>query len=373
MFTQQDSEVIQKENEDFYTHQNIHIERNQLTARRNEYLNSDFFQTLTVKYYNYIHNEEEITKEEKWLFGKSLDILIRKNITHKSFINYNDETKQDFYSNAMYRCLNYSIKSFKPDKSAFNYFTSTIRNAFKEELNKQNAQRKIAKEQYEQKGIHSIMYNIDTKASETLNQAYIEHSINTTKEQSIPYFISKVLEKYSNYTCKPISLVEDDNAPRFKRKYFHYPLLIQEGDSGVIIEYVNLQEVNENNGQYKTELQKKIITARQNGYQVFYLFSDIWMDKEIDDEIIFKKIDTLLSNIKAGTNYNLGYNLMIDYIPYNLIESLGITAPNWWLLDEKLDDRHLVNSQDVEEYLHYKNISSKYTRVWDAGNLKKEY
>jgi hypothetical protein len=382
MFTQQDSEVQKIENQKFYDLQNKFIQDNNLLSRRNEYLNSDFFQYLVVQYQKHIKEKEPISKEIYWAFGKSLDILTRKNITHKSFLNYNDETKQDFYSNAIYRCLNYSILSFKEDKSAFNYFTTTIRNAFKEELNQQNAQKKIAKEQYETNGLDSIMYNVDTQSTESLKQEYIHQYSTPMEVASVPFFKQKVLEKYNN--IKPISILEDDTVNRFQRTYHKFDLFIPVSfeeidikgkkvkiEKGLIIEYIDLKEVNENNGQYKTELQKRILVARQNGHQCFFLYSDVWHDPDIADELIFQKIDTLLSNIKEELNYNIGYNLMLAYIPLELLNKLGYTEPNWWLLDEKLDNRHIVQDQGVQEYLHYKNISSSYTRVWDAGLLKK--
>lgn len=379
MFTKQDSEVQKKENHDFYEIQNNYIKENNLLSRRNEYLNSDFFQYLTIQYQQHLKNNENITKENKWAFGKAIDILIRKNITHKSFLNYNDETKQDFYSNAIYRCLNYSINSFKEDKSAFNYFTTTIRNAFKEEINAQNNQRKIAKEQYETNGLDSIMYNVDVKATEILSQEYISLYNQKTENIDIPYFKQKVIEKYN---VKPISILEDDSVNRFQRKYQKYDLFIPVHSekkevknkiitiqTGLIIEYIDIKQVNENNGQYKTELQKRVLVARQNGHQVFCLFSDAWNDKDIPDDIIFSKIDILLSCIKENIDYNTGNNLCHDYIPQRILETLGYTEPSWWLVQDDFN-RHIALNQDVQEYIRFKD-EMECTRIWDAGYLKK--
>lgn len=381
MFTKQDNDIQKQENQKFYEKQNQFIQENNLISKRNEYLNNEFFQYLVIQYCS-----NNYTIEEQWLFGKALDILIRKNITHRSFLNYNEETKQDFYSNAMYRCLNYACKTFKPEFSAFNYFTTTIRNAFKEEINTNNAQKKIAKKQYEQKGIESIMYNVDIKSAQSLTQEYIEVDNKLLSEASnIPYFKQLVIEKYGKeYEIKEISLVEDETASRFKRKYHKFDLFISVKkekkeiagkkiniETGLVIDYIDLKEVNETNGQYKTELQKRVLTARENGHQCFFLYSDVWNDKDIPDEVIFKKIDALLSSIKENIDYNNGNNLMINYIPYNLIKHLGYTEPCWWLLDEKLDNRHLVQDQGVQEYIKFKEESHSYTRVWDAGYLNK--
>ena len=385
MFTKQGSPVQQKEIKRFYTLQKEYIQEKNLTTRRNEYLNKDYFQHLVVQYQKHKKENVSISENDFWAFGKALDILIRKNITHKSFIRYNEETKQDFYSNAMYRCLNFAVYSFKESKSAFNYFTSTVRNAFKEELNKQTAQRKIAKQQYETQGVDSIMYNVDNKSLEEIQQEYIKMDNIQNTTISLAYFKQLVIEKYSpEYKIRTISILEDDTVNRFQRKYFNYDLFIPVTtetivvkdkpftiDKGLIVDYIDLNYVNENLGQYKTELQKKILAARQNGHQCFFIFSDVWNDKTIDDKLIFEKIDKILKCIKNNDTYNTGRDLMLDYIPYNLIKTLGVTEPRWWLLDEKLDSRHLVKSQDVQEYINYKNISHKYTRVWDAGILNR--
>lgn len=383
MFTQQDNEYQKHENEKFYKLQNEFVKENNLQIKRNDYLCNEFFQHIVITY-----QKDKTTNS--WLFGKALDILIRNNISSKSFIQYNEETKQDFYSNAMYRCNNFTIKSFNPNMNAFIYFTSTIKNAFKEELNKANEQKNLAKQLYHKKGLDSIMYNVDVKSQESLHQEYIPNKQHEARLESIPYFIQEVYTRYSkDYKISSISLPEDETAHRFQMKYHKFETFIQvenhknivtsektgkqktvNSPIGVVIEYIDLQKMNENTGMYKHYLQKRALVARKNGHQCFLLFSDIWNDENIEDKLIFARLDYVIRSIKDKIDYNSGKDLMLDYIPYKLIENFGVTEPAWWLLDEDLKDRHIVLDQAVEEYIKYKDINPKYTRVFDAGFLK---
>ena len=384
MFHSQDSEIQQEQNSRFYSLQQKFIEENNLPSRKNDYLNNEFFQ--------YIVSQYQINKSEEngWLFGKALDILIRKNISSKSFIQYNEETKQDFYSNAMYRCNNYTINSFNPSQNAFIYFTSTIKNAFKEELNKANEQKSLARQSYIQNGLDAIMYNVEVKHSESLHQEYVIDQRLEAKLDDIPMFIKEVHLRYGkDFKIVPVSLVEDENVHRFQKKYHKYNTFIQVNTTkhmktsektgkaksvnqyqGVVVEYIDISKVNENLGQFKTYLQKRNLIARKNGHQCFFLFSDVWNDKDIDDELIFARLDNLLSGVKENFNYNTGVDLNLDYIPYSMIERFGVTEPAWWLLDEELKDRHIVLDQDVSEYLRLKEINKNYTRVFDSGQVK---
>lgn len=384
MFNSQESETQQQLNAKFYDLQQQFIEQNSLPTRKKDYLNNDFFQEIVTKY------QLDKCEENGWLFGKALDILIRNNISSKSFIQYNEETKQDFYSNAMYRCNNYTINSFKPEMNAFIYFTSTIKNAFKEEINKSNEQKSLARQSYVQNGLDAIMYNVSVKESEALHQEYIVDQKIEAILEDVPMFIKELHLRYSKeYKIQSMSIVEDANVHRFQKKYHKFETFIpvittktkeiseKSGKSkvvykhqGVVVQYIDVRRVNENLGQFKTYLQKRNLIARRNGHQVFFLFSDIWNDETIKDSFIFAKLDLLIRGIKENFNYNTGKDLNLDFIPYSLIEEQGVTEPVWWLLDPEPDNRHIVLDQSVEEYLKYKDINPNFTRVYDSGYLK---
>ena len=411
LFNSQQSEDLIHESKRFYDYQTKYIQKHNIKNNPRQYINHDFLQRIVVVYQKMIKHNKRTNKGNSFnkaintnifLFGKAIDILIRQNITDKSFINYNDITKGDFYNNAVFRVNKYTINTYKEDKqSAFVYFTSTIRNAFKEELNAQNKLKMCTKATQLEGGLNSSITNMNTEILNELDKDYIqEHNIKV--KENNPMFINKVIEKYGALKNLEISLNTD--GPRFliqKLNFSNYLPITK--DKGVVIKYIDIFDTNEDKGQSKLALQNEIKTIRENGYQTFYIFSDLYLNKDRDDSVLFNKLDVLIENIKKESKEHKGTNLMFDYIPTEYFDKYNLEAPIWYYLNPKREERkileesktgiklvdtlvnkvkdvikdkindvvdfkrELVINQDVKFYIELKDKEPKCSRVFDAG------
>lgn len=371
LFENQDSDDLKLESKMFYDAQRRYIELNDIKySKSKHYICQPFLQTICEVYQHIFLNKEEKTKENlkiEWLFGKAMDIMIRHNITDKKFINYNNETKGCFYNNAMYRIMKYTINTYKADKSsAFIYFTSTIRNSFKEEINHHKKYQDTAKMLNVHKGLEAGMNNISVEHIIDLEKDYdIEYDVNIKDE--VPMFITDIIEKYNSLETKTIVL--NPNEPRFKRKKLNIPYFLPIGDKGIAFKYINIFDTNEDNGQSRSDLQDEILTIRKHGYQVFYLFSDIYLDEDLDDNVIYNKINNMITSIKNNDLFSSGKDLMIDYIPLDIIENSKINKADWFILDSKKEKREVPIKIEEEYYKYLKHNDKKVSRVYNAGTV----
>ena len=391
IFNSQDSDLQIFESNIFYKNQEKYVEENGIKYNKSkDYICKQYYQYLVE---SYISNKDKeiVDKDLDWNYAKALDIHIRHCMTHSSFIQYNNEMKGNFYSNAMYRLQNFTIRTYKPEiQSAFVYFTSTINNAFKEEINSMNKQNNIRKHIKETKGLDCLVTNIEDKDRITLEKDYeLKYGIGTSQNESL--FIQ---ELRNIYTLKPIKICEDQNVPRFKRKHIEYDYFIEvlkdkENHIGVIVEYIDLEKMNERSGITRKYLQHRNIIARKNGHQIIQIFSDLYHDKEIENDKLFDIISNCVNSIKQSSESIGKYrelNLMISYIPpKHFLDNLEkITEPVWWpvIRDNKskfIDDmenykyysyRGLSISQSAESYLEILEMDKTATRIYDSGKLQ---
>lgn len=371
LFASQDSEDLKLESKKFYTYQKEYIKKHNCKHQASHYINHKFLQRIVTVYQKMLLKNKK-NKTIEWLFGKALDIMIRENITDHRFIRYGDEMKGCFYSYAMFRCYEYTIRTFDPEYSAFNYFTTTIRNAFKKEINDENAQKMIASEYQKNTGLSTHIYNFDETLSNDLEKDYdIPYNVAVVRND-IPMFITDVVTRYKKEgTFKQLEISLNPNEPRFKRKKIKYDYFLEIEDSGIIFKYINIFECNENKGQNKYSLQKEIMTAREHGFQTFYLFSDTYLSEDVPDDTIYNKIDIMIQKIKYRDDFSTGNNIMFDYIHKNDIDLYKIDEPNWWWVGPKLEKRE-ISFQQIENYTKLKEVEHEGTRVWDAGSLNKK-
>ena len=426
LFQAQDSEDLKKEAERFYAKQTAFQLEHGIKANTNHYICQKFYQQIVV---TYISNVKAKTKdlEIDWLFGKAMDIHIRHCMTHSKYIQFNAEMKANFYCNAMYRLNEFTINTYNAEKqTAFVYFSSTINNAFKEELNTGNKQKLASKNFTLQHGLDCVISNMTSMNISELEKDY-EIDYDVMDDIEIPIFI---LELAKRYTIKKLSITEDDTVPRFKRKKQHYDYFIHVKDLilnpeeldvkkqkkrplGVIIEYIDLYTSNEQEGTSTTYYKNRNLIAREKGHQVFQLFSDTFNDVNIDDEMIFSKIKYMVEGVKQDLKTMNGDDIMLDYIHYSFIKNMKMSASSWFILDKTHDckeyfegdgvmkyvidldyseykrcedviiyegeefplktkflKREMPMSQDVEYYMELKKDNPDITRIHNCGKLK---
>jgi len=348
------------------------------TADEEYYVKKMFTKNLSKKTEIVIDGYRASYKKEEhleinWLFGKAMDIIIRHRITDRSFIQHNDNMKGCFYSNAMYRIREYTIGSYDRTKqTAFVYFTSTITNAFKEEINEYRSLISSSKKTAIDKGINGYIENIDSKYISDMEQDFdILHDI-TMHENKAPIFIQEIQKRFGE--LKKLSIELNPNGPRFARKkkvydYFLPVTIRNDKEIGIVIKYVDIYYCNENQGQTKQALQNEILIARKEGHQTFYIFSDVYLDETIDDNLLYNRLKDMIVDIKNDGEYMYQNDLMFSYIPKIFIDRFEVTEPNWFWLEKELNKRGLPLSQDINEYINLKNIEPNGTRVWNAGLL----
>ena len=201
--------------------------------------------------------------------------------------------------------------------------------------------------------------------------------IKELRKEVIGNIIGKLEEKISTKVKFNHKLTEFPTAPVFRRKHTIYQsaLIIDEKrefDKGVLVEFFDLRNINEDSGIRPSELTNRAQTARKLGWQYFAIMSD---QLEFQEQMIEKLIE-----VYSDTNNQIpttqGRHLQMDYITYNdilkAIEDEDINI-SWYGLLEDREERLLMSSQDVNEYIRFKDENKYATRVYDFGILKNDY
>ncbi len=363
LFQMQDNEQQNNEANKFHRLENIYMKRYAKTKHNpKHYIQHKFLQAITDSYIELVQTKKDKsyikTKKDKlieFLFGKAYDILIRHMLTSKQYINENSETKSDYYNYAMYRINNYTINTYDKEKqTAFVYFTQTIKNAFAFEFKERLKDQVLKRNKMKKEGLEGFITNIDEKCINEMEQDYDVNNYNTKKE-SINNFITDLNTRYKT---KSIRVIEDDNAPRFNRKYTTYDYLIEvktdlDETKGLIVEYIDLSLMNENLGLYKNYFQKRCKLARETGYQYLAFYSDIYLDSNIDDtQAIWNRIDRVIESIKINevTMNKNKYDPMLEYIDTELFSMLEFSTPNWFTVSYFYKD-YIVDENDEKQYI----------------------
>lgn len=458
----------------FHEHEQVFLESRNIKKNSRQYLQPDFFQHI-VNEYKLLKDSNRKSKDIEWLFGKACDILIRHLLTSTQNIQENDEHKENCYCYAMYRINNYAIRTYDFNKAkAFVYFTSTISNAFKEEFNKSQEQKNIAKNKLKNEGLAGFVTNVDIKDTNSMELEYVR-DYNIQESVTVAPFYKDLNKRYS---IQNLAILEDENVPRFKRTYQHYNTFIpvnniineklpvedilsytifkedysvnnthiigdiessiedelfidnideinsynlnigtinisSDGNlkfvqntsfkgksikiifhlkdknytflmhikqfSGLVIEYIDLYQINEDQGYSKHYLQNKMRIAREHGYQYFAVFSDIYNNKDLDDEIyVWSKINNIIACINnqdemlpENYSYNgLLYYPEVQYIPTEFFTDMKMNEPDWFYLDKKRAKKQMVFSQSVKEYMRLKEEDERSTRIYGYGTIE---
>ncbi len=165
-------------------------------------------------------------------------------------------------------------------------------------------------------------------------------------------------------------------------KGIEFDNFIPMGNSGIVVEYIDLDVINEDNGYDRNYLLDRNLLIRQNGLQAFQLFSDVWNDIHIHEDAIFDKINQILVAIDSDTQ-STGRNPMIDYMTYDLI-SKAILEPSWSVVDLSASNKQYITVFDKVVVLDdiktdlieikgdiaiYKNITKELEEITDIKDL----
>lgn len=342
---------------------------NNLEDRRlkaNMYMDKEFFQFIVEAYIN--------DGSYKVEFCELIDLLTRKNMTSSLFIGYYDQ-HDDMYSLAVQKCIIDAPRSYDKDiQSAFVYFTSTVRNSFFEILKNFYKTKEIALKILKSELYEAIAYNVDKEYIAEIDRE-IHKAIDFAEEEEVIQMYENRTQFFDtlreNFTVKNVRLLENKNAPKYKRKYEHFQGLIPVKTKGVIIDYFDLTNTNEAMGTRPGYIQFRSRVARLNGYQYLAVFSDIW---ESDPSIYMDRIEHLMTYIEMnhpvmefGDSY--GYDLGSSYIPFSHYDDTNLTKPKWYGLKDDRKVRYPIIDQDVQKYINWLDTNENATRVYDCGRL----
>lgn len=367
----------------------------------NFYMDGEFFQWVISKYKHLgIHKNEAC---------ELIDLLIRKNMTSKNFIGYDNEIRHEMYGVAMDKIFKYTIAGYDDTKgTAFVFFTSAITNAFKEVLKDYYKTRKIVKRLLTVRQTDAVAYNY-----ESADIAEIESQI----KKSLVYFeddeISEIKRVWNDfyttlnqtYQMKRLKLLVDKNTPKFKRQYITYDHFIAINDnhmpriehlqklmndamgiedelyeeyqneidtltasikSGIVVEFYDTRTTNESNGTRPSELKTRALVARRNGYQYFAVFSDQW---EIGKDMLLQKLSEMKEYVEFNHDKSTGRELQWDYITNVDLSDDNIQEPFYWGLKEERASR-VVIPQNINDYINWLDTEENATRVYSFGRLK---
>jgi len=329
------------------------------------YIDGDFFQWVVLKY-----KEEGKYKEE---FGELIDILIRKNLTSKKYIRYEPDLKHEMYSSAIYMIFKYTINGFDPQKaSAFVFFTSAINNAFYRVLKEYYNQKNVAKEIIRRHRVDAIAYNYEPQHVNDIEQELKKHYDFIEGDEEVIGDINNVIysikEKYGDKVIFNKKIIENENAPRFRRKYITYQAFIPTtNDSGVFVEYFYLPTTNESSGTRPNELMNRAIKARELGYQYFAFYSD---ELDIGKDTLLEKLDEIVTMTEINSPEKTGREVRFDYIPTDEFKNSEIEQSFWYGLKEDRKRRFVVVDQSPESYMKWLDNEENATRVYSFGRLK---
>lgn len=369
MFHLQDSEYQLTILNYFYKKQKEYLTDNNLQIRKKDYLSTHYFQYLTEQY------KTNKTKKISELFGIACDILTRHCLTHRKFLQYNLETKTDFYSYAIYRIFEYGLNCYDPQKGkAFVFMTSVINNAFVYLINEQNKSKKLQNKIINDKNDNCNVYSdVDVELRSESVEIDLYNIYDEKENIDKPIFFQELKKRYKNYSIKKTKLLLEDG-PKFKRKYLEYDNFMEIKDGkGIFIEYI---DINKHNVEYipKSYYLNKMKLAREHKHQVFFVFSDIYLSTDIDDNFIWSKLDSIIEGIEFDYDSISNYyeingdkvcDPMISYIP---IGDYQYTEQHWyWLDDYKI--RKIPMSQSDQEYKSLKEKNPKGSRIFDCGKI----
>lgn len=360
-----------------------------IDKNKRNYINRKFFDWLSYEY-----QQNGKYKEE---FGSCIDLITRHNIATHEWLEYDDLYKSDLYEYAVYRCVNYAINTWDREKgSAFVYFQSAIKNAFKEIANKYYKEKEIVKKLRNPSKMDEMIDNYKPQDITSIKESFYDtvetksNIYNIDNEEELNFY-KEILEIAQVPTLTDIKILVDKNVPRFKRKYIHFDYVLPIDyvekrssrlkkvnitvNKGIIIDFIPLSTKNERNGLNKYDIQKKAVLSRREGHQYFAVYDFQWREYK---NVILAKLKELISTIRLELiGEEIPYvqeksNLMLDYIPYSVIEENGITEPSFYLLKDDYDTLHLSLEQKLDDYLTWLNTYKEGTRTWDAGFVKKE-
>lgn len=359
------------------------------------YLNGNFFQWLGLQYRD--------KDKYKVPFYYAIDLLIRKNITSFKFIQYDDEYKTEFYSNAIYKVNKYLFESYNESKgNLFIYCTSTITSAFWDVIRDKKKQDEIKKKLSNEMRGEYDMLEIDKEQNSIFEEVYnrLDNDIRlveieTTNEDGeieVKYKeLRTIIEENTKELLRPftlnkeyvlkhnLKLLEDKSVPKFKRKYLTFQNIIEFKDSkertenkGVIIEYVDTRLYNEDMGTKSSYFFKQSWVSRINGYQYFLVFNDMWT-KELK-EIVKEKLNNLILQTKWNdgeySNEENTKQLQFDYILMKDLKEENIIPHFYWGLHDLRDKREVIMYNTIEAFEEYKQSVENATRVYGCGRIK---
>ncbi len=360
------------------------------------YLNGNFFQWLGIQYRD--------KDKYKTSFYYAIDLLIRKNITSHKFIQYDDEYKTEFYSNAIYKVNKYLFESYNESKgNLFTYCTSTITSAFWDVIRDKKKQDEIKKKLSKELRGEYDMLEIDKEQNSIFEEVYYNELdddirlveieiVNEAGEVEVKYKelktiikenIEELLKPFTlnkEYVLKHnLKLLEDKNAPKFKRQYLTFQNIIEFKDSkerkenkGVIVEYADTRLYNEDMGTKSSYFFKQSWVSRINGYQYFLVFNDMWT-KELK-EIVKEKLNNIVvqtewDDKEYGDKENTK-QLQFDYILMKDLKEENIIPHFYWGLHGLRDKREVVMYNTIEAFEEYKQSVENATRVYGCGRIK---
>lgn len=394
-------------------------QENNKKERAGHYLDGEFFQWCVVH-----HKQTNKLSDE---LCELLDLLVRKNITHKNFIRYEDEVKHEMYSNAMSKIFQYTIRGYDESKgTAFVFFTSAIRNAFKEVLKDYYASKNLAAHLLKTRNIDLFVHNYEVADicdfDDTVTDAL--KFMNDDDKDEVKFEMNSFYKEIAEtWNFDKIRLIEDDNAPKFKRQYYTFNCFIPVHDfcdekfglnlytnvnkkdfisfaarmgvesdetkdieilkkrfiaaltkraKGIIVDYFDLSLINESNGIPPSYIQNRAMMVRKLGHQYIGVFSDEWnfkdedSGKEIGKIQIKKRIQNLFDMMLAEYPVATGRFVRHSYIPLDQLDESNMHPKVWYALSDKRDIRNLSPDQTPAAYLNWLNYEKNPTRVYDA-------
>jgi len=390
--------------------------------KANHYMNGEFFQYVVTKY----KDTGEYTDE----LCELLDLLIRKNLTHKNFIRYEAGDKHEMYSNAMAKIWQYTIKGYNPKLStAFVFFTTAIRNAFKEVLKDYYSEKNMARNLLRRRDINIFVHNyevqdicdFDESVTDALKFMNDEEVVDV--KEDINEFYLAVKEKWESSS---IRLIEDENAPKFKRQYYTFNhfipvhnfseeslglnlynsvnktdfieyakrenVILDENkdikelkklflhvlikrSKGIVVDYFDLRVINEANGIPPSYIQNRATMVRKLGHQYIGVFSDEWEfkaedGKELGKNIILGRIQESFDMMLNKSPISNGRYIRYSYIPREDFVTAEQYPKVWYGLKDDRVKRHISIDQTPTTYLAWLNTEKNPTRVYDACLLR---
>jgi len=386
------------------------------------YMSGDFFQHVVMQYKESGKHVNELCE--------MIDLLVRKNLTHRDWIRYDAGDKHEMYSNALAKIFQYTISGYDPAKgTAFVFFTTAIRNAFKEVAKDLYDEKNIAKKILKSRDIGMFIENFAIQDICDFDEV-IKDGLEFMSDDEADEVKFEMNEFYTtiaqNWKFDKIKLIEDENAPKFKRQYHTFNCFIPVHDyteekfgldlyanvnkkdfvkfaksmnvildvnkdikelkrlflhtlskraKGIVVEFFDLKVVNEACGTPPSYIQNRAMLVRKLGHQYVGVFSDEWEFKdengnEIGKKVILRRIQDSYNNMLTESPISNGRYIRYSYIAKEDLNDNNMHPKVWYALDEKREVRHINPDQTAQSYLNWLNAEKNQTRVYDASILK---